>query len=214
MILTKERAVEMLRETLEAQGVICDHGQEHLASTIIAAMEQCHREACATDAEPFGYFRALPFCWEDCAETDEGAIALFAAPQPDRVAELEKVNAQLHCDVSHYASKSAELEAMVSNADNALLEAGERVGIIYGSDTPRLMADRIEELEGDVAVRGELVEALRKERDEALDEVALLRKALERIAGFSMSQFGSHAAIASECISVAQDAIAAKGGQS
>ena len=27
--------------------------------------------------EPFGYFRAEPFGWTDCAETDEGAIALY-----------------------------------------------------------------------------------------------------------------------------------------
>lgn len=27
--------------------------------------------------EPFGYFRALPFGWEDCSEKDEGAIALY-----------------------------------------------------------------------------------------------------------------------------------------
>ena len=27
--------------------------------------------------EPFGYFRAEPFGWTDCAETDEGAVALY-----------------------------------------------------------------------------------------------------------------------------------------
>ena len=32
--------------------------------------------------EPFGYFKAEPFGWRDCAETDEGAIALYEAPQP------------------------------------------------------------------------------------------------------------------------------------
>jgi hypothetical protein len=32
--------------------------------------------------EPFGYFKAEPFGWIDCAETDEGAIALYqASPQ-------------------------------------------------------------------------------------------------------------------------------------
>ena len=30
--------------------------------------------------EPFGYFKAEPFGWTDCAETDEGAIALYEAP--------------------------------------------------------------------------------------------------------------------------------------
>ena len=32
--------------------------------------------------EPFGYFKAEPFGWRDCAETDEGAVALYDAPQP------------------------------------------------------------------------------------------------------------------------------------
>ena len=30
-----------------------------------------------TQIEPFGYFRALPFGWEDCSEKDEGAVALY-----------------------------------------------------------------------------------------------------------------------------------------
>jgi hypothetical protein len=30
---------------------------------------------------PFGYFKAEPFGWRECAETDEGAIALYEAPQ-------------------------------------------------------------------------------------------------------------------------------------
>ena len=34
----------------------------------------------SSSAEPFGYFKAEPFGWTDCAETDDGAIALFDAP--------------------------------------------------------------------------------------------------------------------------------------
>ena len=29
--------------------------------------------------EPFGFFKATPFGWEDCAETDEGSVALYEA---------------------------------------------------------------------------------------------------------------------------------------
>lgn len=32
--------------------------------------------------EPFGYFKAEPFGWTDCAESDEGAVALYERPQP------------------------------------------------------------------------------------------------------------------------------------
>ena len=41
----------------------------------------------APEAEPFGYFKAEPFGWTDCAETDDGAIALFDAPPAPTPAE-------------------------------------------------------------------------------------------------------------------------------
>lgn len=34
----------------------------------------------AAMSEPFGYFRAEPFGWTDCAEDDEGAKALYEMP--------------------------------------------------------------------------------------------------------------------------------------
>ena len=34
----------------------------------------------ASAQEPFGYFRALPFGWEDCSESDDGAIPLYEHP--------------------------------------------------------------------------------------------------------------------------------------
>jgi hypothetical protein len=36
-------------------------------------------------SEPFGYFRAEPFGWTDCAETDEGAVALYEAPPAQEI---------------------------------------------------------------------------------------------------------------------------------
>lgn len=35
--------------------------------------------------EPFGYFKAEPFGWTDCSETDEGAIALYENPPASTV---------------------------------------------------------------------------------------------------------------------------------
>lgn len=35
-------------------------------------------------SEPFGYFKAEPFGWTDCAETDEGAVALYQHPPANR----------------------------------------------------------------------------------------------------------------------------------
>jgi hypothetical protein len=34
--------------------------------------------------EPFGYFKAEPFGWIDCAERDEGAVALYEHPAAQR----------------------------------------------------------------------------------------------------------------------------------
>ena len=38
------------------------------------------KQALAQEQEPFGYFKAEPFGWTDCAETDEGAVALYTTP--------------------------------------------------------------------------------------------------------------------------------------
>jgi hypothetical protein len=35
--------------------------------------------------EPFGYFKAEPFGWTDCAETDEGAIPLYDRAAVDAI---------------------------------------------------------------------------------------------------------------------------------
>lgn len=43
----------------------------------------------APEPEPFGYFKSEPFGWTDCAETDDGAIALYTAPsEPKPVARV------------------------------------------------------------------------------------------------------------------------------
>lgn len=41
-------------------------------------------------AEPFGYFRAEPMGWTDCAATDEGAIALYDCVDCEIVALQEQ----------------------------------------------------------------------------------------------------------------------------
>jgi hypothetical protein len=47
----------------------------------------------APEPEPFGYFKSEPFGWTDCAETDDGAIALYTAPPAPSVPELEEYDA-------------------------------------------------------------------------------------------------------------------------
>lgn len=45
----------------------------------------------APEPEPFGYFKAEPFGWTDCSETDEGAIALYTAPPAQSVPDADLV---------------------------------------------------------------------------------------------------------------------------
>ena len=40
-------------------------------------------------SEPFGYFRAEPMGWTDCAADDEGAIALYERPAAPAVPEID-----------------------------------------------------------------------------------------------------------------------------
>jgi hypothetical protein len=56
--------------------------QDHYKQTeeAIKALEEALSKQ--EQGEPFGYFKAEPFGWTDCAETDKGAVALYeASPQ-------------------------------------------------------------------------------------------------------------------------------------
>lgn len=55
----------------------------------VAAMQARIAELERQNSEPFGYFKAEPFGWTDCSETDDGAKALYERPDP-RVAALER----------------------------------------------------------------------------------------------------------------------------
>lgn len=63
-----------------------------------ASLAQAEREAekATASEEPFGYFRVTHFGWEDCAETDDGAIPLYSAPQPDFGARVKAGGPSFH----------------------------------------------------------------------------------------------------------------------
>ena len=88
----------------------------------------------APEAEPFGYFKAEPFGWTDCAETDDGAIALFAPPAPtpaEAPADVAR-DAELLRKLKHSIGQAKisgndwrrELELMSSMIDAAMSEKG------------------------------------------------------------------------------------------
>ena len=54
----------------------------HAASVYMAAVDAAPTPP--AQKEPFGYFKAMPFGWTDCAETDEGAVALYERPPAQR----------------------------------------------------------------------------------------------------------------------------------
>ena len=95
-----DKQTEALRLAKELDGVIADveegkgfddvcldtikYVRDALAEqpNIDKYLEKDNSEQQAQQQEPFGYFKAEPFGWTDCAETDEGAIALYERPQP------------------------------------------------------------------------------------------------------------------------------------
>ena len=85
--------------------------------------------------EPFGYFKAEPFGWTDCAETDDGAIALFDVPPAPTPAEAPADvarDAELLRKLKHSIGQAKisgnywrrELELMSSMIDAAMSEKG------------------------------------------------------------------------------------------
>ena len=60
------------------------------------------------EQDPFGYFKAEPFGWTDCSETDEGAKALYEAPPKREWVELtereiELLNGMIKVQLDHAA---------------------------------------------------------------------------------------------------------------
>jgi hypothetical protein len=64
--------------------------------------------------EPFGYFRAEPFGWTDCSETDEGAVPLYDQAVVDDLRESDAVRDRLAALLSDTAialkGEEAELQ--------------------------------------------------------------------------------------------------------
>ena len=52
----------------------------NVSEEAVIAAHEAKAAPASTQDEPFGYFRAEPFGWTDCAATDEGAIALYERP--------------------------------------------------------------------------------------------------------------------------------------
>jgi hypothetical protein len=64
------------------------------------------------DDKPFGYFRAEPFGWTDCAPTDEGAIPLYTKVDSQGIAKQIPPEAQTEAEkIAYCAGWWAAMEA-------------------------------------------------------------------------------------------------------
>ena len=84
-----ERAIYALRAALAAPGSDYERGfvdgmleqARRSVDKAVNAMAKPIIKPEIKEDKPFGYFRAEPFGWTDCAPTDEGAIPLYERPQ-------------------------------------------------------------------------------------------------------------------------------------
>jgi hypothetical protein len=65
-------------------------------------------------SEPFGYFKAEPFGWVDCAETDDGAVALYdtTALQAAIDAAYERAAVALEAGVIGHSECAEDVRAL------------------------------------------------------------------------------------------------------
>ncbi len=92
---------------------------------VVAARKQKAALAPA-QGEPFGYFRAEPFGWTDCAEDDEGAIALYERPQEVGLTDEEiEAIAKKHMSTvgDHWCNEDAIRERHAEDFARAIIAA-------------------------------------------------------------------------------------------
>ena len=92
---------------------------------VVAARKQKAALAPAQD-EPLGHFRAEPFGWTDCAEDDEGAIALYERPQEVGLTDEEiEAIAKKHMSTvgDHWCNEEAIRERHAEDFARAIIAA-------------------------------------------------------------------------------------------
>ena len=72
-----QEALKLALEALENHTAIKHPQQIYYRDKAITAVKEALAQP---EQEPFGYFKAEPFGWTDCAESDVGAIALYQTP--------------------------------------------------------------------------------------------------------------------------------------
>ena len=84
------------------------------------------KTAAPAQGEPFGHFRVEPFGWTDCAEDDEGAIALYERPQEVGLTDEEiEAIAKKHMSTvgDHWCNEDAIRERHAEDFARAIIAA-------------------------------------------------------------------------------------------
>jgi len=78
--MTKDEALKLALEALMYASYEDIEYDEACAAKVLAARDAIKEALAQPVQEPFGYFKAEPFGWTDCAETEESAKALYEFP--------------------------------------------------------------------------------------------------------------------------------------
>ena len=123
---TRTPAEKHLHKLIEAESVPELCGSDYPEALYKAAVKLAG-QAAQPQQEPFGYFKSEPFGWTDCAETDEGAIALYEH-QP---AQRKPLTDEEIAAIVRKAAKGAAIRRDGSTSERIALaiEAAHQIGV-------------------------------------------------------------------------------------
>ena len=97
---------------------------QHVSSTaadLTGPNDTAAQATTGAPSEPFGYFKAQPFGWTDCAEDDDGAVALYERPQQARQAQSVRLEAAERLAADRLEQMNADRKQAIVWRDQAEL---------------------------------------------------------------------------------------------
>ena len=159
-----QEALKLALDALENHTAIKHPQQIYYRDQAITAIKEALAQP---EQEPFGYFKAEPFGWTDCAESDVGAIALYQTPP--RRTEQEPVE--------RYPSSWAKVTLMVSSKGEMHAIGGDQE--LGEGDMPYIGLDRIKERLKDTPPQRTWVGLTNEEIDEWTPEIHSIIQTIE-----------------------------------
>lgn len=94
---------------------------DQLRERIAGLIQQAAQATTGAPSEPFGYFKAQPFGWTDCAEDDDGAVALYERPQQAEQAQSVRLEAAERLAADRLEQMNADRKQAIVWRDQAEL---------------------------------------------------------------------------------------------